>query len=221
MKSDLKWRWLFFFVGLAVMSLGVSMIIKGKALGVSPWDVLHIGLFQQLGLSIGSWSIITGSLIVLSTAIYLREWPKLATWLNMFLCGTFIDFFNWLLPDPHMLGFDILYLLAGVVVMGVGCAMYISPNLGAGPRDTIMMLIVEKFGGSIRLARFLMESFAALIGWILGGPVGIGTIIIALCAGYIIQPTLPFFQKLLTRVPGTRTIMNIQKSVEYQAPKHL
>ncbi|TSI11743.1 YitT family protein [Lysinibacillus sp. BW-2-10] len=199
MSRTLKWKWLFFFVGLAIMSLGISMIIEGKSMGVSPWDVLHIGLFKQLGLTIGSWTIITGLFIIITTSLYLKEWPKMATWFNMLLCGTFIDFFTWLLPNSKLLVFDILYFLMGVVVMGIGCAMYIAPKLGAGPRDTIMMIIVEKFGGSIRLARFLMETFAAVVGWILGGPIGFGTVIIALFSGYIIQPALPFFERQLSK----------------------
>lgn len=195
----MKWRWFYFIAGLAVMSFGVSMTIKGKEVGTAPWDVLHVGLHDKFGLSIGTWSILIGLLIVVSTSLYLKEWPKLATWLNMFLCGTFIDFFNWVLPDTNVLVLEVLYFVAGVVVMSVGCAFYIAPNLGTGPRDTIMMLIVEKFGGSIRMARFLMEIFAATLGWLLGGPIGVGTVFIALCSGYFIQAAFPFFQKLLEK----------------------
>src|SRR5690606_30164868 len=124
---------------------------------------------------------------------------RLATWLNMLLCGSFIDLFNWLLPNTDILILEIAYFVFGVIILGIGCALYISPNLGAGPRDTIMILIVEKVGGSIRMARLIMESTATLIGWLLGGPVGVGTIIIALCTGYIIQAALPFFRNLLEK----------------------
>jgi len=199
MRKELKWRWLFFVVGIAVMSFGVAMTIKGKVVGTAPWDVLHIGLFQRLGLSVGSWGIILGLCIILSTSLILKEWPKITTWINMLLCGLFIDLFNWLLPTTDVLIYEIAYFIFGVIILGVGCALYISPNLGAGPRDTIMILIVEKLGGSIRMARLTMESVAAIIGWLLGGPVGIGTIIIALCSGYIIQAALPYFQRLLEK----------------------
>lgn len=197
MRRELKWRWLFFFVGLAIMSLGVSMIIEGKALGVGSWDVLHIALFKKMGLSIGSWSIITGLLIVVSTSLYLKEWPKVATWINMISCGMFIDFFNWLLPTSNAMVTDVIYYLLGVIVLGIGCALYISPNLGAGPRDTIMIIIAKKFGGSIGKARLLMETSVAFLGWLLGGPIGIGTVIIALFTGYIVQLFLPIFQRML------------------------
>lgn len=199
MKNDLKWRWLFFFIGLAVLCLGVSMTIKGKVLGVSPWEVLHIALVGKVGLTVGSWSVITGLLVVAASSLYLKEWPKFATWLNMFLCGIFIDFFNWLLPDPSAFIYEALYFLIGVMLLGVGCALYISPNLGAGPRDTIMIILAKKLGGSIGKARLMMEAVIAFIGWFLGGPVGLGTIIIALCTGYIVQFFLPFFRKMLEK----------------------
>lgn len=199
MRKEYKWRWLFFLVGLVVMALGVSMTIEGKAIGTAPWDVLHIGVYQNLGLSVGTWAIILGVIIIVSTSLILKEWPKFATWLNMLLVGIFIDIFNWLLPNAGVLIYEILYFVFGVIILGIGCALYISANLGTGPRDTIMILIVEKFGGSIRLARLIMESVAAFLGWLLGGPVGVGTIIIALCSGYIIQAALPFFQKLLEK----------------------
>ena len=181
------------------MSLGISLIIEGKGVGVSPWDVLHVGLYKQIGLSVGSWTIITGLCIVLITTLYLKEWPKIATWLNMLLIGSFVDLFTWILPNSKSLSLDLFYFLSGLVVMAVGCAMYISPRLGAGPRDTVMMIIVEKFGGSIRMARFLTETIVAILGWLLGGPIGVGTVIIALFTGYIIQPALPFFEKQLAK----------------------
>lgn len=197
MKKELIWKWLFFFVGLAVMSFGVSMIIKGKALGVGSWDVLHIALFEKIGLTIGSWSVITGFVIVGSTSLILKEWPKLATWLNMILCGPFIDFFNWILPNTASVVFDVFYFLMGIIVLGVGCGLYISPRLGAGPRDTLMMLFAKKFAGSIGRARLAMETSIAMIGWLLGGPIGVGTVIIALFTGYVVQISLPFFENML------------------------
>lgn len=200
MRKKFAWQWTFFFVGLAVLALGVSMTIKGKTLGTGPWDVLHIGLFKQLGLTIGTWSIILGFVIVVTTSLFLRRLPKIATWINMLLVGSFIDLFNWLLPNASSFVGEVIYFLAGFVVLGIGCALYISANLGAGPRDTIMMIIVEQFGGSVRLARTIMEVFAATAGWLLGGPVGVGTVILALGTGQIIQWALPYFKKQLAKL---------------------
>ena len=198
MRSELKWRWSFFFIGISVMSLGITMTIKGKALGTSPWDVLHIGMFRQFGLSIGSWSILVGLFIILGTSLYLKAWPKLATWLNMLLIGTFIDFFNWVLPSTSKFGLELTYFILGFLVMSIGCGLYISAELGAGPRDTIMMIIASK-GYSVRTGRMIMEVGAVTTGFLLGGPVGIGTIILALGTGYVIQPSLLYFKKILNQ----------------------
>src|SRR5690625_6820802 len=94
MRKEFIFRWLFFFVGLMIMGLGVTLTIKGQLFGVGSWDVLHIGLFKNLGLSIGLWSIIMGILIITIASIGLREFPKIGTFMNMICVGVFIDFFN-------------------------------------------------------------------------------------------------------------------------------
>lgn len=210
MRKVYSWRWGFFLVGLFIMALGITMIIKGDRVGVNAWDVLHIALYQNFGLSIGSWIIITGILIVAFTSLMYRRLPKLGTWLNMLLTGIFIDFFNWLLPDTESFGFQLLYFLLGIFVLGFGTGMYISPNLGSGPRDSLMMWIVEKLGGSIKMARISIEFIVALIGWILGGPLGIGTIVIAIFSGYIVQFALPKSQKLLLKCIGEETLKEVK-----------
>lgn len=196
MRKELRWRWAFFFIGITVMSFGITLTIKGKAFGTSPWDVFHIGMFKQFGLTIGSWSILVGLFIILATSLYLKEWPRLATWLNMLLIGSMIDFFNWILPDTDVFAFELFYFIAGFFVLSIGCGMYISAELGAGPRDTVMMILANK-GLSVRAGRMIMEVFAVVFGYFLGGPVGIGTIVLALGTGYIIQPSLHYFRKML------------------------
>lgn len=202
MRKILLWRWAFYFIGLLVLSLGISMTIKGQKLGVGPWDVLHVGLHQNYGLSIGTWSIITGLIIIVLTALVLREWPKIGTWLNMLLLGIFIDLFNWLLPDFTALGTQMLVFIAGIVVMGYGAGIYISPNIGAGPRDGLMLLLVEKTGASIKKIRTTLEVLIALIGWLFGGPIGVGTVLIALFLGQIVHYTLPQCRNMLLKIIG-------------------
>jgi uncharacterized protein len=201
MSKKFKWQWGSFFFGLIVMSLGITLTIKGNAVGTSPWDVFHIGLYKQLGLTIGSWSILTGLFIICATSLYLKSVPSLATLLNMLLIGSFIDIFNWLLPDTEIFLGQVSYFVAGFVVMSMGCGLYIAASLGAGPRDTVMMIIASK-GYSVKTGRMVMEVFAAAAGWLLGGPVGIGTVILALGTGYIIQPSLFYFKKKLEQIIG-------------------
>lgn len=202
MRKVIGWRWTFFIVGMIIMSLGITMSIKGKVIGTSPWDVLHVGLFQNFGLTIGTWSIITGLLIITSTSLVLKEWPKMGTWLNMLLIGLFIDVFNWLLPATDVYVLQITYFVVGVLILSFGCGMYIAPNMGAGPRDTLMMILVEKFGGTIKSARMGIEVLVTILGGLLGGPVGVGTVVIALTSGYIVQYSLPYCRKVLMKCIG-------------------
>lgn len=202
MHKVLTWRWLFFLVGMMIMSLGITMTIKGQAIGTGPWDVLHIGLYKQMGLTIGSWTILTGLSIIMVTSIILKSWPKIGTWINMLLIGSFVDFFNWLLPETNVFIWQLFYFLIGLCVLGFGAGMYIAPNVGAGPRDSLMILFVEKFNMSVKRARTLVEIVVVLAGWALGGPIGIGTVILALFSGHVVQFSLMLCRKLLMHCIG-------------------
>ncbi|KQL37031.1 YitT family protein [Psychrobacillus sp. FJAT-21963] len=202
MKKELIWRWAFFVAGVTIMSLGISMTIKGQQFGISPWDVLHVGLYRHLGLSIGTWAILTGIFIVIVTMIGTKKLPQLGTWLNILFIGSFIDMFNWLLPDITSFIGQLIIFILGVIVMAIGVGVYVSPNVGAGPRDSLMLLIIAKTGWSIKKVRTGLEVIVGFVGWILGGPVGVGTVIIALLLGQLVHYALPLSQKLLFQICG-------------------
>ncbi|MFB9860565.1 YitT family protein [Salinicoccus siamensis] len=202
MKTNIMKRWIFYMMGLVILALGVTLTIKGHLLGLGSWDVFHYGLWQTFGLTIGSWSIIVGAVIVIFTAVMTREWPRLGVYVNMLSIGIFIDLFNWLLPNfegwtQHTIVFSI-----GLLVMSFGVAFYITPNLGAGPRDSLMLLMVEKFGLKISVARNIMEFSAAVGGYLLGGPVFIGTLVIVFGLGKLIEAWLPLTRRLLVLFLG-------------------
>lgn len=197
LKKGTGLRWIFFFVGLMTLGLGVALTIKGQRFGVGSWDVLHIGLFKQLGLSIGLWSIIVGIIIIIIASIGLREFPKIGTFANMTFVGIFIDFFNWLIPNPNLLFIQFIAYVVGIVLIAAGSGIYMSANLGAGPRDSFMLLMVKKNRLSIATARTIMEVFVAVVGFLLGGPLGLGTVFIAFTVGPILQFTLKHSGNLL------------------------
>ncbi|MFI8687782.1 YitT family protein [Rossellomorea sp. NPDC077527] len=197
MNREKMLRWSFFFVGLLVLSFGISLTIKGKDLGIGPWDVFHYGLFKQLGMTIGTWSIIVGFIILFVTGVGTKSFPKAGAFINMLLIGIFIDIFNFVLPDPHTLIAQAVVFAIGIVVIGYGIGLYVSADLGAGPRDSLMLLVVEKTGWKIQWVRNGMEILVFFFGWLLGGPVGIGTVIIALGLGSIVGISLPQSKKLL------------------------
>ncbi len=198
MRREWFLRWSFFVFGLMILAFGISLTIKGKQLGIGPWDVFHYGLFLKFGLSIGSWSIISGCLLLLISSVIKKEWPKIGALLNMVFLGLFIDFFNWLLPSVDgLIGQSLVYLF-GIIFLGYGIGLYVSADLGAGPRDHFMLLIVEKTGWSIPWVRNGIEITIFLIGWLLGGPVGIGTVIIAFGLGPILGISIPQCQKIFS-----------------------
>lgn len=197
MKKDYILRWSFFFGGLMILGLGVALTVKGQWFGVGSWDVLHIGLFKQFGLSIGLWSIIMGIIIITIASIGLGEFPKIGTYANMVCVGLFIDLFNWLIPNPTTITFQLIAFVAGTCFIAIGSGVYISANLGAGPRDSFMLLMVKKTKLSIASARTIMEVVIAVVGFLLGGPLGIGTVLVAFSVGPIMQVTIQYSKKLL------------------------
>lgn len=214
-------RLFIFIIGLLIMSLGIVLVITAN-LGSAPWDVLNIGLHIQFGLTIGSWAIIVGFLILLIVAILSKKLPPFGALLNMVLVGVFIDIFL-LLPfmnTPATLYQKWIMFLIGLIIMGYGMGFYISAKLGAGPRDSLMIVLSEKFGGSIARTRLLMEAIVLIVGWILGGPVSWGTIIYAALigrvAGWSITQCTKWTNYILDR--NKRTVNNIhQHNMEREA----
>ncbi|NGQ94782.1 YitT family protein [Brevibacillus sp. SYP-B805] len=194
-----------FLLGLAVIAYGVVMTIEAD-FGVSPWDVLHIGLQKTFGLTIGIWSQLIGVLIILLSYLLGKIKPGIGTILNMVAFGLFIDLFMWMGAVPHVSGLParILLFLGGLVIMAVGIGMYISPRLGAGPRDSFMLALHERMGWSIQAVRMAIEITVLGMGALLGGPVSIGTLVIAVFTGPLIQRTIPFWERVMAKSYGQR-----------------
>ena len=190
-------KWLVYLIGLLIMTLGLVLVIVAN-LGSAPWDVLHIGLYKQFGLTIGSWSIIVGVFILGSSAILAKAFPKIGAFLNMLLCGIFIDMYMlipWLDTPETILG-QFIMLLIGIILNAYGMAIYISANVGTGPRDSLMLALMQKTGIKVQWIRLIMEVSVLAIGWMLGCPVGIGTVILSLSIGHICGFALPQCQKM-------------------------
>ncbi|WP_456272971.1 YczE/YyaS/YitT family protein [Bacillus sp. AK031] len=197
MNREYGLRWSFFTIGLLVLAFGITLTIKGKDLGIGPWDVFHYGLFLKFGLTIGTWSIIAGLLLLLVTGLATKTFPKIGAFLNMLLIGLFIDFFNFIIPDASSIAVQSILFAAGTIIIGYGIGLYVSADFGAGPRDSLMLLIVEKTGWKIQWVRNGIEVTVFLLGWMLGGPVGLGTIVIAFFLGSVVGFALPQCQRLL------------------------
>ncbi|WP_431026776.1 YczE/YyaS/YitT family protein [Lysinibacillus sp. LZ02] len=205
MERHIYWRSTFFLLGILILSFGITLTIKAKSLGVGSWDVLHIGLADTFGLTIGTWSIIIGLIILTIDSLFMKRLPKIGTFLDMFLAGIFIDIFNAILPTLNGFFPQLIAFCIGLLLLGFGCGMYIVANLGIGPRDALMLLLSHKLGWSVGRARTTMEIIVAITGFLLGGPIGIGTIIMSFGLGPIVQWALKVNEKLFYAATGTES----------------
>ncbi|MFF5995041.1 YitT family protein [Lysinibacillus sp. KU-BSD001] len=205
MERHIYWRSAFFLLGILLLSFGITLTIKAKSLGVGSWDVLHIGLADTFGLTIGTWSIIIGLIILTIDSVFMKRLPKIGTFLDMFLAGIFIDIFNAMLPTLNGFFPQLIAFCIGLLLLGFGCGMYIVANLGIGPRDALMLLLSHKLGWSVGRARTTMEIIVAITGFLLGGPIGIGTIIMSFGLGPIVQWALKVNEKLFYAATGTES----------------
>lgn len=177
------------YAGLVVFAFGEALVVEAT-LGIMPWDVLHQGLVNHFGLTIGIWSIIVG-VIVLLLWIPLRERPGFGTVMNVLIIGAALDLSLYWLPTPEAMWLRIGFLLGGIVINGIATAAYIGARFGTGPRDGLMTGLHRTTGRSIRLVRTFIEVTVVIVGWLLGGNLGIGTLVFAVLIGPVINPFLP------------------------------
>ncbi|MEO3827486.1 hypothetical protein [Actinomadura sp. B10D3] len=175
-------------IGLALYGLGIALQVS-SGLGNDPWDVFHQGLSRHFGLSIGAWIIIAGATVMLAW-IPLRQRPGIGTVSNVILIGVFADLFLWLLPDPGPLAARWAYLVTAVLVGGFATGCYIGAGLGPGPRDGLMTGFAAR-GHSLRVVRTVIELTVLGAGWLLGGTVGVGTLLYAVAIGPLTHVLLP------------------------------
>ncbi len=200
-RYELIIRWSAFFIGIAVMAFGIALTIKAE-LGLAAWDVLHVGLMLNFGLTIGSWSVIVGFFILAVSSLLIKRLPKIGAFLNMLFVGLFIDLYLYLpiIVTPQSFAKQLIMLIAGIIVFGIGLGLYISSDFGAGPRDALMLALTELTKFKVQHVRFVLELFVLCIGWLLGGPVFIGTVIITVMIGPVVGFTLPFFRNVITKL---------------------
>ena len=174
--------------GLCLFGLGISLLIAAN-LGAAPWDVFHTGISERTGWPVGAIIIAVG-IALLALWIPLKESPGLGTVLNAFEIGLVVGFVLPAIPEPEALVLRVVMMIGGVVIIAVGSGLYIGAGLGPGPRDGLMTGLARR-GLSIRLARTGIEVLVLIVGVLLGGSIGIGTAVFALCIGPLVQIFLP------------------------------
>lgn len=183
-RPELRQRLPRLVAGLFSCGLGLALMVRAR-LGLGPWEVLHQGLSFRTGVPIGTVGILVG-FVVLLLWLPMRQRLGLGTMMNVVLIGLTIDAVLWLAPTANGLAVRAACLCVGVVLMGIGSGLYIGAGLGAGPRDGLMTGIAAR-GYSLRLVRTAIELSALAGGWLLGGNVGVGTLLFALAIGPLVQ----------------------------------
>ena len=177
-------------VGLTLYGVAMAMMVRAT-LGLDPWDVLHVGLVELTGLSMGTLVIIVGFAVLLLW-IPLRQWPGLGTVANAIWIGVATDVGLSLISAPDWLWARTALMLSAIVINAIGGALYIGSQLGPGPRDGLMTGLHARTGLSLRLVRTSLELTVLAVGWLLGGVVGVGTVLYAVLIGPLVQLFLPW-----------------------------
>jgi len=184
--------------GLVVCGVGLALIIRAD-LGLDSWNVLHQGIESQTGISIGMVSILVG-FALFAISLPLGEQIGVGTVLNVLLIGATIDLVLWPLDEPENTAVRWVFLVGGTVLFAIGSGFYIGAGLGPGPRDSVMTSLAAR-GMSVGLVRTGIEIVVLTVGWLLGGSVGVGTVLFALAIG----PLVAFFLPRLSLEPVTPT----------------
>ncbi len=182
------------YLGLVLYGVSAAMQVQA-GLGLDPWDVLHQGLAKVTDRQIGTVSIVVGALVLLLW-IPLRQRPGLGTVSNVLVVGLAMNATLAVLPTQHGWPARVLTLAGAVLLCGLATGMYITAGFGPGPRDGLMTGIARRTGVSIRLSRTIVELTVLVAGWLLGGTVGVGTVLFALTIGPLAQLFLRIFARL-------------------------
>ena len=197
-------------LGFIIYGLAIAIMINAN-IGLSPWDVFHQGISLKTGFTMGQISIGVGIIIIIIDAL-MGEGIGFATLGNVFFVGTFIDVFKGLeiIPYANNLFIGIIMMTIGIILSSIATVLYLKPALGSGPRDGLMLAINKKSSKPVGIIRTIIELTVLIVGWILGGSVGIGTIISGLGLGYAIQVSF----KLSSIDSKTLTHKNILESIK-------
>ncbi len=181
------------FVGLVLFGAGCGIMVQA-GIGLDPWTVFAQGLSLQTGIGIGWIANIVGFLVLLLW-IPLRQKPGLGTIANILLVGTSMQATIALVPHVDGFFWDLLIFVGGMLLLAVASGLYIGADFGPGPRDGLMTGLNSRFGWPIWSSRLGVEASVLLVGWLLGGTVGLGTVIFAACIGPLVHLTLPPFDR--------------------------
>ncbi|MDG5472167.1 membrane protein [Jeotgalibacillus sp. ET6] len=180
---------MFYLLGLLLLSFGISTMIVAD-LGVGPWDALYVGLSETIGFTVGTWVFILGIILILLNGYLMKRVPDFLAIITIFLIGIFMDF--WLLVafagiETLAMPLRAFMLAAGVAIIGLGIACYLQADFARNPIDSLMMAIQHRTGKSLAVSKTMMEVSVLVLAFLFGGPIGLGTLLVAFSMGALIQ----------------------------------
>lgn len=187
--------------GQSLYGFAMALMLRAN-LGLDPWDVLHQGLAPRMGLSFGMTVNVIG-LLVLLLWIPLRQRPGIGTVCNILLIGTVVDLTLPFIPAPEGYAARFAMLGVGIILNGIAGGAYIGAGLGPGPRDGLMTGLCRRTGWQVKYVRTAIELSVLVVGWLLGGTLGIGTLLYAITIGWVVHHALPWF--MIGEPPEKRT----------------
>jgi len=198
--KQFMFRVLNLLAGILLFALGLVLTIRAD-IGYAPWEVFHAGISNKTGLGIGAASIVIGILIIVAVMLFGEKFG-LGTLTSMVLTGTFIDLILYMdiIPKANSLTVGIPVLLLGLLIVALGSYFYIRAGFGAGPRDNLMVVLTRKTGLPVGLCRAMVDLTVTVTGRLLGGGVGVGTLISAFTIGIFIQIIFKLFKFNVTAV---------------------
>ncbi|WP_347552441.1 permease [Pseudalkalibacillus hwajinpoensis] len=191
-------RSLIYVGGLFTLALGVVLLINADV-GIAPWDALYVALSDQIGFTVGSWVFIVGGVLIFINSLIMMRKPNLAGFIPIVLLGLFVDLLN--LKILSFIEVDgivprwILFMV-GIIIMGLGIAVYLHASLASIPNDELMLALTEQTGWSIGITKTLTEALAFVFAFILNGPIGAGTFVEVLLLGFLVG----WFDKLIKKI---------------------
>ncbi|MBT9158013.1 MAG: hypothetical protein DDT36_01009 [Firmicutes bacterium] len=202
-------RCLYITLAFAIIGVGIDISIKAS-LGVGSWTVFHLGVTNFVALTQGQVSQLVG-LCIIAASFFLGVRPALGTIMNMVLIGWFFDISVALalIPPASSLLQSLLYLAGSTLIFGFGGAMYMSAGLGAGPRDSLMLALTARTGWPVGKMRTVMELTVLIFGWLMGGPVGLGTVVLTFSLGPAIENSFKIFHSLGRLNNTTRAVIAV------------
>lgn len=202
MEGPSKVKYVFYVLGIIILTLGISFTIQSD-LGTSPFDALLVGLSINVGLTVGSWEIIIGLILICSNSFLKRQRPEVLGLLTAFITGIGIDMWLFLfhnLITPELWYSKVVCFGIGLVVIGLGTATYLHTNFAPIPVDRLTLIIQELTRTNIFLSRTFIYLLFLILAMISNGPIGVGTLLTVCLGGLILNFFMPFTKKVLDRI---------------------